>query len=583
MAQRLLQPAASADFAAAELRPADRRSSLFGPAKQDKRTALGMRLAAFARWLVLAALPLVAGCYGTIDPSEDEATAVDEPTQPARSTSSAGAAVPYQFIAKLYSEALGRAPDAQGWQTHVDYFRAAGCNAATLATIAGNIFDSGEYRAKGYSPREAVLTLYRAVLSREPDKQGFSHFVGFIRDRRWTPAQVARSMAGSPEFSGLVRAICAGRAYRRDWGRTQAIDIGGGTWSQRRLKRCLTRSKVCSVPPRVVVYLSSTLAIPKGHVLQTQGRPGRRRYARQARLVRAAPFGHLVKLGAGAQLRDIWLSGQRHLYGSKSRVAADGVRANVYYSADAKGAAIAGTRLEFPLQRTNIEAHGRGSLRIADNLIVDYTAAHEKDGTWTWVADGISAHHANTSIRKNDIIDPTDVGIVIFGHDRWSAKQMVQASVARGNRIVHAGNSAYGSLVFDTIYQCHHCRFSGSMTHNLILAGREVHSDIMLSVGTGPWKTPAGAPSNDHLGYGATMSDNRTIWGDANQRVRVQVGIAVDGMLNATVQGNRLYIEPQKLGRCYRGKGVMNDLAHHHASGRLMLEGDGSVHGCIGH
>src|SRR5215472_5512779 len=32
-------------------------------------------------------------------------------------------AVPYQFLAKMYTEALGRAPDQPGWQAWVNYFQ----------------------------------------------------------------------------------------------------------------------------------------------------------------------------------------------------------------------------------------------------------------------------------------------------------------------------------------------------------------------------------------------------------------------------------------------------------------------------
>ena len=43
-------------------------------------------------------------------------------------TRPAWAEVPSQFIAKLYSEALGRAPDNGGWQAQTNYFLASGCS-----------------------------------------------------------------------------------------------------------------------------------------------------------------------------------------------------------------------------------------------------------------------------------------------------------------------------------------------------------------------------------------------------------------------------------------------------------------------
>ena len=486
-------------------------------------------------------------------------------------------AVPSQFIAKLYTEALGRAPDAGGWQGNANAFLASGCSTATMRDLAFRIFDSAEYKARGYSSREAVLTAYRAVLSREPDPGGLLHYAALIETMGQTPATVARSLAESPEFAAFAGAACAG-AYREDWGSSQAIDIGYGTWTQARLVRCLADNVVCELPPRTVVYLNATLVVPAGHTLQTAGLVDRRAYARQARLVRAsAGFVHMVELKEGATLRNVWVSGQRHLF--RNALPSDGVRANVFCSlGGSAGAAILGNRLEFPLQRTDVETHGTWPLRIVDNLTVNYTAHHTVDGTQTWVSDGISNHHKEATIDDNDIVDPTDVGIVIFGHDDG-----VQRSSAAGNTIVHAGNSAYGSLVFDTIYECRGCQFTGAMHDNLILGGRVAHSDVMLSVGTGPWAAPTCSGAQNSCGRGARMVNNRTIWGDDAQRIQVQNALVVDGMLDADTRGNQLYIEPARLGGCFRGPGVSNDLSRGHASGSLMLEGDRDVHSCIGH
>ncbi|MBA3771560.1 MAG: hypothetical protein H0X13_03445 [Ramlibacter sp.] len=172
---------------------------------------------------------------------------------------------------------------------------------------------------------------------------------------------------------------------------------------------------------------------------------------------------------------------------------------------------------------------------------------------------------------------------MIFGHGSGSGT--AQATTASSNVIVHAGLSAYGSLGFDTTGDCVSCVFTGSFSGNTVLAGQNQHSDIMLFVGTAPW-TAEGATncaSGAHCGTGARMLNNTTIWGDANQRTKVQVGILVDGMLNATTSGNALYILPQALGACYRGPGLINDFANGHADGALQTEGSQGVHGCIGH
>lgn len=83
------------------------------------------------------------------------------------------AAVPSQFIARQYTEALGRAPDPTGWQFSTNAALASGCSAPMLRDIALSVFGSAEYADKGYTPEETMLTVYRAVLGREPDESGF--------------------------------------------------------------------------------------------------------------------------------------------------------------------------------------------------------------------------------------------------------------------------------------------------------------------------------------------------------------------------------------------------------------------------
>jgi hypothetical protein len=52
------------------------------------------------------------------------------------------AEVPSQFIARQYTEGLGRAPDAAGWQRATDRALAGSCSAASLQAIALDVFQS---------------------------------------------------------------------------------------------------------------------------------------------------------------------------------------------------------------------------------------------------------------------------------------------------------------------------------------------------------------------------------------------------------------------------------------------------------
>lgn len=529
----------------------------------------------------------------------------------------AAAEVPSQFIAKQYTEALGRAPEAGGWQGATNYFLTSGaCSATSLQAYALSVFGSPEYTNKNYTTAEKVLTAYRAILSREPDASGFAFFSNFLNAGH-SVTELVPELIKSTEFAGMVSSICAGGAYNVDGSFKQALDIGAGTWTQAQLQACINNNQTCSVPPRTVVFLNSPLTIPAGKVLETAGGFDHTMYARQARLVRAAdspkgysPQGILVIMQPGSTVRNIWVSGQRHL--NKGSLVAhppanrqEDVFPNINYVGGNNGT-IRGVRSDAPLSGTHIAtfpvptpaiptAAGAfsGSITIDNNLTTGYAHKHEADGTTIPWADGISNHITNAIITNNQIVDPTDVGIVIFGHDN-----SVQNSAAWLNTIVHSGPSAYGSLGMDAT-QCTlstPCRFTGTgYTNNTIFAGRIQHSDIMLFNGTAAWGTSSGtqvscAGTIKGCGTGAQMSSNKTIVGDPNQIVRVQVGINVDGMLNATTSANNLAVIPKqpdllKSKDCFAGSTayIINATGNGHASGNLQPGMNFDIDGCIGH
>lgn len=517
------------------------------------------------------------------------------------------AAVPSQFIAKQYTEVLGRAPDPSGWQGYTNYAVSAGCSTSTLAAIANSFFNSTEYAAKGYTAEETTLTAYRAILSREPDAGGFAFWTAQLKSGSTVAEklpEVLKAMIGSQEFAELVPAICTGNAYRQDGAMKQAIDIGDGIWTQGQLEACLNDNPVCSVPPRTVVYLNAPLTIPAGKALETLGGMDHSSYARQARIVRGDGLpGILIVMQPGAAIRNIWVSGQRHLYKAMLRAQPE-AQANVFPNINYVGGAggvIQGVRSDAPLAATHIATFPvptpavptaptdfLGSVLIENNLTTGYMQSHLPDGSPVAWADGISNHINNATITRNHIVDPTDVGIVIFGHDGST-----QSSTASNNIIVHAGHSAYGSLGLDATQclQSHSaCRFAGTgYTSNLIFAGQTQHSDIMLFNGTGAWAPPSCSGAGDHYcATGGQMSNNMTILGDARQSVMTQVAINVDGMMDALMKGNTLNTAPPPQNtpsrmRCYHGAPILNALGANHASGSLQAGLDADIDGCIGH
>ena len=91
------------------------------------------------------------------------------------SAGQAWAEIPNQFIAKMYTEVLGRAPDQGGWSWGVNYFSNYGCSATTLRNWGRNFYASPEYASRNYDNASKVLTLYRGILSREPEQGGFGY------------------------------------------------------------------------------------------------------------------------------------------------------------------------------------------------------------------------------------------------------------------------------------------------------------------------------------------------------------------------------------------------------------------------
>jgi hypothetical protein len=51
---------------------------------------------------------------------------------------------PAQYVTKLYTEVLGRAPDQAAWRSLITYYNAAGCNVAALTNHGQGFLTSPE-------------------------------------------------------------------------------------------------------------------------------------------------------------------------------------------------------------------------------------------------------------------------------------------------------------------------------------------------------------------------------------------------------------------------------------------------------
>lgn len=507
--------------------------------------------------------------------------------------SAAEAAVPGQYIAKMYTEILGRAPDPAAWNGALGYFEPNECNSATLANWGAPFFSSAEFQSLGYDNASTVLLLYRAILNREPDTSGYSHYLALLE--RGTALNAIVSMFfNSSEFLALVPNICSAGSYSfATLGGGLAIRIptsGSGGYdnlTEAQLQALLDSTGAGSsvyLTQQSVVYLTEPLVIPAGVTLATYGLPSPHQHAKMARLVRAAAFaGPMVEINLdhnpnpSGVLKNMWVDGQRsesstYVYGA--------INIEIY---GGNGASVRDNFIDNSLGWSNVHSYGSVDGRpcasnvITDNLITAYPSLHF-GGNYT---DGLSIGCENTLVEGNQIVDATDVGIVVF-----TASPAIQKSLVINNTIVSAGNSAYGALAFDPLYGPAYPanpNFTGaSITGNSVWSSPNTHFIIGLAVGSRPWfGTHAvinGRISTGNVGYGASATNNTT----AGVSTRFAEGITVSGMDSATVQSNAFeaFLIPQSWTSCPVGN-VLASVPAGLASGSLQAYSGIEVSGCM--
>jgi Domain of unknown function (DUF4214) len=469
-------------------------------------------------------------------------------------TRPAGAAnvVPAQWIAKAYTEGLGRAPDPTGWANMIAFFQSNGCSASTLAQKGEQIYTSSEFNGLAYDNAARLLALYRGALNREPDSSGYNFYLNRLNSgTSWTT--VVDDIFTSSEFTGDAATFCTQGPYYFGGGAAITIPLGqgcsgqfcftGGTQSQ-------LQNMLDSAPPgttvmlaqQVVVSITSTvtvgpptrtvgLNIPAGVTLTTAGQPGPNKYAEMGRLVRGQTFGDsgtstagavaVVEVESGAKLTNVWVDGQR-----KDRTDSQSATTNVE-TAGGSGTTVSNDRLSDATGFTNLHALGTAegascsSTTITGNLSTQYATDHVDTGDWS---DGLSVACENATVTGNTVIDATDVSIVLF-----RACPADQKSTVANNTILNAGNSAFGGIVADPLtHPTCGPNFAGSSVNgNTLTTGPTASYGIGLSLGTAAWF------SNPNIGTGASFTNN-SLTGNVTE------GLTVSGMLNVTATGNTL-------------------------------------------
>jgi hypothetical protein len=528
-------------------------------------------------------------------------TALAEPLPAAAAP--AGAPVPYQYVAKGYTELLGRAPSPAEWTAAVSYFRRAGCTVASLRRFGDRLVSSAEYR-RDYPPSAAadpaiVLTLYRFVVNREPGAAGFVAGRDALASGRSGPVALADRLYASAEFSGLTApAICSATApgywFGRpgDWNGFLAIQTPGrgapGPDSSEAALQGLLDARsaagggTVALPPRQVTGLTTTLVVPGNVTLTTRGDPDPDRYAEMARLVRLPGFAglpgysgkELVRLEPGARLAHLWVDGQRDAPDPNTFLVFDvrmlgGVGTTV--ADDRLGNTYGASTLEDDSGDANVPGATTCSRNVvSDNLVEAYSSAHTappgEPPTDHPQADGLGIYCTHTSVEGNDIVDVSDTGIVLFDGASFLASAPPQLSVVAHNAIVSAGNSYSFGIATDPSYSLAFGfdpggdppgtvsrRFSDGpgtalIADNVLWSGERTHFDVLLSSGTHDLFGSAAhqncsipdAAGQAACGAGRNATGAR--WVDnssAGLLVDVEMGIYVGGTSDAVFVGDR--------------------------------------------
>ena len=491
----------------------------------------------------------------------------------------ADAAVPTQFIAKMYTEALGRAPDPTGWTDAITYFQTNGCSQSTLQSWGSQLLATAEFAGLGYDDGATTLVLYRAILNREPAAAGFQSSYSALQQGQ-SLQSVAAALFGTAEFGQLVSMICDGGSYSFETqGNYPAIQIptpesgGYGNLTESELQNLLNSSGTGStvyLQQESVVYLTTTLVIPSGVTLATYGAPTPNHHGLMARLVRAAPFASAMVQIVNASpnlsgaLENVWVDGQR-------TQASGFVSAAVNIEIDGgNGAAVEANFISNTLGWSSLHSYGAlndqpcAGNTITNNVITVYPSEHE-GGSW---ADGISVGCENSVVENNQVVDATDAGIVVY-----SAYPATQASQVTGNTVVSSGNSAYAGLSIDDLQGPGTPDFSGSaVNNNTLFSGPNTHFVMGLTVGTHAWN------AEDPIGYGAEATGNTT----AGVQTLFGEGISISGMTSVTVTGNDFNIAliPQAWTLCPVGP-VLASVSAGLASGTIQPYSDVTVSACI--
>lgn len=496
--------------------------------------------------------------------------------------------VPNEYIARLYTEGLGRLPDQTGWNAQLSRFTGSGCSIQTMTDAAVTTLGSNEFAAIPYTDRARAYAMFRAMLSREPTGDEVTLWAGRIKGSSMSSA--VRQLAATQSFAAITMQACTGNMYPVT-GSPFALATRTSTASVQARINAAPVGGTVYLPPSQFVVLNERLIVKRGVTLATEGSSGlsgRRAYLNMAHLVRTSDTwtGPNILLMPGAQLRNVWVDGQMWKVKDKissgnniqiaptdsgsafdvdiegdpysddgtrapttvRHVRSDNVRAaqNImafdsrkYHALNMEPPPI---NVEHPLPFSE-DNECRGLVKIDGNLVVNSANLHSSSLLW---ADGIATGCSNTEVTNNEILDASDVALLAYP----ASGSTPQASKFIGNKVLSAGNSTFGGIVTDPlsstsqddrIYpRClvtssprqHNCDYRGfTAVDNTLWTGTNAQFVIAVSAGNAAWGFFQPDSSDAAGGYFARNSNRGSV-------INVAIPAYVSGLHGATMHDN---------------------------------------------
>lgn len=436
-----------------------------------------------------------------------------------------------QYIGKLFTEGLGRAPAPAEYLEYSETIFEKGCTQKTLRELAEKLFSSDIYLELPLKKAQKAICIYRAVLNRDPKSSEIADVERRLSDGE-SSADIAGNLTASGEFAALMPGIGAGPYF---WGENNAEhSLADEVITASELQSLLDKSNLVELRSGAIVLMDQMVTVPEGTTLRTMGKPAH--YAQQARLIRTINnASYMLMLKKGASVENVWIDGNRMAFldilDENGEIYWPNAGHCVCLGADETS--LVGCRINDSPSATHVFGADlvRG-LAIKDNLLTCYATSHV-EGRW---ADGITHAARDSVIEGNHVIDATDVGIIAFRF--ISETDEPQDTQICGNRVLNLGNSAYAGLDIDSWHsQNKVLNFTGNaFINNELWTSWRAHMHIAMTLSPLAWTANFGDTA-----IGSAYIDNYTPDG---LFCVCAAGITVDGVHDVQIRGNqlRLYI-----------------------------------------